>query len=252
MKFVSEKVIRRPMENIHLELLRNFPLFSPLTDGELLQNRERITIKEFVRNEVILREEDTNAFMYIILTGRVKVAQVTEDGKEVILALHRSDDFFGEISLIDGKTAPATVVATEHSLIALISKDNFRFLLVNHPKVLEKLLEILCARLRDAWKGIHLLNKRSAFERMKMLFLLFAHRHGLQTPEGVIVNVGLTHQEIASMAGLTRESVTRVLDRWKRDGEITVLQDKSIRLSSTFFRSERDAGHRARVLRTVL
>jgi CRP/FNR family transcriptional regulator, cyclic AMP receptor protein len=219
------------------ELLRSFPLFSSLTDDELLQIRGRVTMKEFAAGEVILREEATNFFMYIILSGKVKVTQLTDDGKEIILALHGSADFFGEISLIDGKTSPASVVATEDSLIALISRDNFRFLLANHPKVLDAMLESLCMRLRQAWAGIHLLNKRDAAERLKMLFRGLAHRHGHETSEGTVVNVRLTHQEIANMAGLTRESVTRVLDRWKGDGEIAVLADRRIRLSPAFFRA---------------
>ena len=57
--------------------------------------------------QTILYEEDTNEYMYIIFEGEVKVIKTTEEGKEIILAMHSSGDFFGEISLLDGKTIPA-------------------------------------------------------------------------------------------------------------------------------------------------
>lgn len=73
--------------------------------------------------------------------------------KKIILALHQTNDSFGELSLIDGKTTPATVSAIEDSLIAFISKKSF-YSLLNREKVLEKILYVLCSRLREAWNKI--------------------------------------------------------------------------------------------------
>jgi CRP/FNR family cyclic AMP-dependent transcriptional regulator len=191
-------------------------------------------MKEFSKNEIILREEDTSQFMYIILVGKVKAIQTTEEGKEIILAIHQSDEFFGEISLIDGKTSSATVVAIEDSLVAIISKKNFYSVILNQSKVLEKLLQILCLRLREAWKRIHILNFRDAQQRLRMLFMILSSDSGEKTPEGVLINVKLTHQEMADMAGLTRETVTRELNKLRKKGEI-VVKKKLIRLNPKFF-----------------
>jgi len=176
--------------------------------------------------------------MYIILVGKVKVMQATEDGKEIILAIHRADEFFGEISLIDGKTSPATVLATENSLIAIISKGDFYSLLSNQPKVFDKFLQILCSRLRESWKRIQILNFKNSSQRIKMLILTLSYDNGKKTPEGMVLNIKLTHQNIADMTGLTRETVTRVLDRWQRAGEITILKDRFIRLNSNFMQED--------------
>jgi CRP/FNR family transcriptional regulator len=226
------------MENIKIDFLRNIQLFSSLTDEELLHISSKIMLKEFKKNEVILYEQDTNEFMYIILFGKVKVIQTTEDGKEIILATHRSYELFGEISLIDGKTSPATVLATETSLIAIISKKDFYSLLIHQSKVLEKMLQILCSRLRESWKRIEILNFKDASQRIKMLFLLLSHDNGQKTPEGVVLNIKLTHQNIADMVGLTRETVTRVIDKLRRAGEIKVLKDKCILLHQDFLQKD--------------
>ena len=114
------------MEKCKIDSLKNIQLFSSLTDEELHQISNRIVLKEFKKNKVILYEEDTNMFMYVILFGEVKVFQTTEDGKDIILAMHSAGEFFGEMSLIDGETVPATVSATKNSLIAIISKRDCR------------------------------------------------------------------------------------------------------------------------------
>ncbi len=229
----------RPLnEDVRMDFLRNVVLFSSLTDEELSQVSSRLLIQEFTKNEIIFREEDSNNFMYIILAGTVKVIRNTEDGKEVILAIHGEDEFFGEVTLIDNQTTPASVVATEDSLIAIISRKDFYALLYSQPKVLEKLLLILCLRLRESWKRIVMLNFKNATERVKMLFIALSYEKGKKMDKGILLDFKLTHQEIADMSGLTRETVSRVLNKWQKDGEITILHNKSILLNEKFLESD--------------
>lgn len=225
------------VENVKIEVLQNIQLFSSLSDDELQQIADKIRIEEFRKNEIVLREEDTNEYMYIILDGQVKVIQATEEGKEILLAIHKTHEFFGEVSLIDGMTSPATVQASEDSFIAFISKKDFYALLSSQHKVLEKLLQILCSRLRDSWRRIYLLNFKHAADRVKTLFLSLSFENSTRTPEGIVLNLRLTHQEIADMTSLTRESVTRVFDKLQKDGGITVLKNKRICLSQKFIKS---------------
>ena len=226
------------VENVKIDFLKNIRLFSSLSDKELYNISSKVIIEEFKKNEIILHEEDTNEFMYIILFGNAKVTQTTKEGKEIILAIHKSDEFFGEISLIDGKTSPATVTATENSLVAIISKKDFYSLIFSQDKVLEKLLVILCARLRDSWKRIELLNFKNASDRIKMIFLILSYENGKNTDEGIVLTVKLTHQNIADMTGLTRETVTRILDKLQNSGEISILKNKFFRLNHTFLKED--------------
>jgi CRP/FNR family transcriptional regulator len=172
--------------------------------------------------------------MYIILDGKVKVIQTTEDGKEILLAIHQSGDSFGEMSLIDGKTSPATVLATENSAAAIVSKKDFYFILETQKKVLNNLLLLLCSRHRESWEKIQMLNYKNASHRVKILFLMLSDKYGEKTPEGITLNIKLTHQEMAEMTGMTRETVTRVIDKWQRDGEINVLKNKFIHMRPNF------------------
>ena len=224
---------RKVKKEYGIESLRQTPLFSSLTSEELQKIRKNVVIRGFSKNEIILHEENTNEFMYIILDGEAKVVQTTDGGKEIIITVHQSGDFFGELSLIDGKTAPAAVYATRNSVTAIISKRDFYTLLLSQ-KILKNLLQILCSRIRESMKKIQLLNFSNAAQRIKMLFLLLADSYGEKTPEGTVLNIRLIHQNIADMTGLTRETVTRILDKWQKGGEIKVLANRYILLRPEF------------------
>jgi CRP/FNR family cyclic AMP-dependent transcriptional regulator len=215
-------------------LLRGISLFAKLSDTELDQIAERVIFKQYKKNSIILREEMTSEIMYIILEGEVKVVRAMEEGKEIIVSMHSSGEFFGELSLMDGKTTPATVIATKDSSTALITKAEFFSLIFGQRKVMENFLKILCTRLRDSISKIELLNFNSAAQRVKMLFMMMAETYGERTPAGTVLNIRLLHQDIADMVGLTRETVTRVLDRMKKSGEIELLNRKRIRLNPDF------------------
>jgi CRP/FNR family transcriptional regulator len=136
--------------------------------------------------------------------------------------------------LIDGATTPATVAALEHCRVAIISREVFYSLLYTQTKILDNLLHILCGRLRESWKKIQMLTFHNASDRVKMLLLMLADTLGEKTDRGTILNIKLIHQDIADMTGLTRETVTRVLDRYVKSGEITILKSKLIQLNADF------------------
>jgi len=216
-------------------MLRNIELFFSLSDRELHEIREHIVLRDFRKNQLILREEETSDYMYIIIRGKVKISRFGKAGKETILSMHGEGDFFGELSLIDGKTAPASVVAVENSAVAIISKGHFFSLLYTQRKVLENLLRILCSRLRESWQKIAMLNFSDASQRLKMLLNILAETYGERTREGTVLHVKLIHQDMADMTGLTRETVTRAIDKLKKNGEIHILESKYIRLNPEFY-----------------
>ncbi len=222
-------------ENIKLNMIE---LFASLTDEELNSISKLLAVKRFKKNEVILHEEDTNKLMYIILSGKVKAVQITEDGKEILLAIHQAGEFFGEMSFIDGKTSPAAIVAADDCVINIISRDEFYSTIITHKKVLYNLLLILCSRLREAWEKIQLLNLKNASDRLKILFYTLSNKYGEKTSEGITLNIKLTHQEMADMSGMARETVTRVLDKWNKEGEINILGNKLIQLKADFFQKD--------------
>jgi CRP/FNR family transcriptional regulator len=224
------------MEDYIIKFLKTIDLFSPLTNKELSHILKKINSRKFKKNEIIIHIKDANRVMYIILHGKVKVIRTTDDGKEIVLAMHQTGDFFGEMSFIDGKTAPATVMATEDSHVLIISRENFYSILFNSEKVLQSLLQILTSRIRESWDVINLLNFKNASERIQTLFILLSNKYGQKMEKGLTLDIKLTHQDIANMSGVTRETVTRVLDKLQKDGDIAILENKFIHLSHNFLK----------------
>src|SRR5512143_1318277 len=103
---------------VRSDLIRRVPLFATLSDAEFKSIEHVFVVRNFQKNQVIFMEAATGHYMYIVLSGKVKVTKTNRSGKESILAIHQMGDFFGEMSLLDGKTAPATVSAMEDCKVA--------------------------------------------------------------------------------------------------------------------------------------
>jgi len=219
------------------ENLKQMQMFSSLTDADIATFIGKIMVKRFRKNQTVLFEDESNAYMYMLLSGKVKVVQVMEDGKESIRAIHKTGDSFGELSLLDCKTSPAMVVAMEDTTAAIISKENFFTILYNQRKVLDNLLQMFCFRLRDSWERFQMVNFKNAAQRVVMVLHQQSSEQSEKTAEGIVLKDRFTHQVIADMVSLNRETVTRVIDKLQKDGAITIRKDKKIVLHPSFFKA---------------
>jgi CRP/FNR family transcriptional regulator len=204
------------------DFIRRVPLFSTLSDAEFNSIEHVFLIRSYRKNQVIFLEEETGTYMYIVLAGKLKITKSTQAGKENILAIHRAGDFFGEMALLDGKTSPATVSAMEDCRIASISKGDFYNLLMSNDKVVRQIIQVLCARLRQVWAQVQALSYSSAEARIRGGILELARKHGVPDSRGIIIDLKITHQEMAEMVGTSRETVTRALARLRADGVLTL------------------------------
>lgn len=216
--------------------LKQMELFSSLGTEELLHVGGKIIIKQYKKNDTILYKGDTNNYIYIIFDGEVKVSQSTEDGKEVILCIHQSGEIFGETSLGGRGNNPSLIAATKDTLCAIISMNELYSIMLNNNDILERLIHILSSRLCQSWELIQMLNSNNAPHRIKTLLMMLAKRYEKNAREETILNIRLTHQSIANMTGLTRETVTRVIDVWQRNGQIST-KNKFIQLNPAFMQS---------------
>ena len=224
------------MSTHNIQYLRHVQLFSDLTEAELGVISSRVALREFQKGQVILYVEDTNRYMYSVLRGGVKVYYSNEDGKESIVAFHGAGDSFGEVSLIDQQTIPATVVAIENSLVAIVGREDFFDIVLTQPKVLQKLLMMLTGRLRQSLNQVRMLHFKDASYRVKTLFKDMAAERGELVAEGVALKLRLTHQNIADMTGLTRETVTRIIDKWKKSGAVVIDNNRHLLIKHNFFK----------------
>ncbi|GFE60850.1 Crp/Fnr family transcriptional regulator [Geobacter sp. AOG2] len=228
--------LRQKLDN---NIIKNIPFFSGLSSEEISLIEGLIVKKRYAKNQIVLNEEDTAKYMYFVYSGKVRVAKINEDGKEQIISIHKKNDFFGEMALLDGKTSPATVIAYEEAVIGLLSKSDFERFVLNNDATRHKIIGLLCDRLRDSWAMIKILSFDNAEHRVMAVLDRLQDLYGVMDDRGTIINVKLTHQQIASYASVARETVTRILNKLEKDTMIQALDNKSILLTKAFYARHR-------------
>ncbi len=206
-----------------VDMIRRVPLFSTLSDAEFSQLEHIFVLRSYRKGQIIFLEEETGSYMYLVLAGKVKVSKAGTGGKETILAIHRTGDFFGDMSLLDGKTSPATVSAMEDSKIISLSGADFHKYLMHNEKVLLQIINVLCARLRQVWQT-QSVSSSTADARIRMGIYQLAKKHGIRDARGTIIDLKITHQELAEMVATSRETVTRTLARLRKQGILAIEQ----------------------------
>ena len=194
-----------------INFLKLVPLFASLNDDELDVIVRLSSKVKYPKNKIIFIENEEGSELYIILKGSIKVSKISEGGEEMILAILKEGDFFGDMSLLDGKPRSATVTSNEDSILMLISGKSFEKVIEKHPRIALKLLRELTLRLRKADDLIGNLAFLDVTGRIAGILLQFAEEYGQKTEEGVFIKSRPTHQAIANMIGASRETVTRVL-----------------------------------------
>jgi CRP/FNR family cyclic AMP-dependent transcriptional regulator len=218
--------------------LQAIPLFSQLADDELARLAQLARERKYPKNSMILFEDDPGDALYVVLSGRVKVVLVGEDGREVILSILSEGDFFGEMSLIDDEPRSAHVIAMEGSNLLVLRRQDFQLCLEEAPRIAVSLLKGLTKRLRLADSKIGGLVLLDVTGRIARVLLELADEN-----DGVMVAKKLTHHMIAQMIGSSRETVSRTMrtlieqDVISVSGKnITVLDRKALKAAAGLLR----------------
>lgn len=198
-------------------MLKNIPLFSCLNDHELDALSKVAVKKTFPKNTILFTEGDTTNSLYIICSGKVKVTINNNEGKEVILSMLGSGEYFGEMALLDGEPRSACVITKESTELLIISKEDFMDIFSSNP-IAFSLLKGLSKRLREANKKIESLALLDVYGRVARLLIQLAK----PKDQNLVIEDKMTHQEIANMIGSSREMVSIILKELSNGGYITI------------------------------
>ena len=191
--------------------LRNVPIFTDLTDSDLTKIASKMVPRVYEKGQMILLEESTGETFFIITQGAVKVTRLSADGREVILAMLGESDFFGEMSLLDGEGRSANIVANESAKVLTLSRNDFLDCLESYPKIAIALLEELATRLRKSDQQIESLSLSDSEHRIGITLIRLAGELGTIKQGHVTIKNLPYQQDIANMAGTSRETVSRTL-----------------------------------------
>ena len=215
-----------PQEDINF--LRNVPIFAELEEKDLLRVVKLGTSQKYKKGNIVVLEQESGAALFVIITGKVKVVRMDEDGREVILSMFGPGEFFGEMSLLDGLARSASVVATVKSELFMIHRRDFLELLNEFPTVTISLLAELAMRLRKADMQIKSLSLKDAEGRVANVMLILADDVGIFRKGKVEIDELPLQQDIANMAGTSRETVSRMIHLFIEGGEVQMKGNKLI------------------------
>jgi CRP/FNR family transcriptional regulator, cyclic AMP receptor protein len=175
----------------------------------------------YSRGEVLFFEGDRGDSVIALRSGRAKVSVQTLPGRELLLAVKGPGELVGEMSALDGRPRSATTTAMEGVEALVVSASVFHDFLKAHPRIALQLLRTLATELRDTDELLADRDAGDTLSRTARRLVHLARRYGVHNGGSTHVGLPLTHDELASWIGVSRESESRALSRLRADGFIT-------------------------------
>jgi cAMP-binding proteins - catabolite gene activator and regulatory subunit of cAMP-dependent protein kinases len=207
----------------HRELVRQLEevsIFESLSEKELSELIACSQLMTFKKDDVIIFESQEGNSVYVILEGMVKICRTNEEYKEVIWAILGEKEFFGEMSVLDGATRSADAVALSRVRVLRIDGKVFLEFIEKHPKLALSLLRELVTRLRKTDSQIKSISLADAVGKVASVIVRLAHDVGRVRKGRVEIENFASQQEIANYAATSRETISRVLTMFEREGLI--------------------------------
>jgi uncharacterized membrane protein len=157
----------QPATQMTLEALRSVPLFASLDDEAATELRSLLSDRKVPQNTRLFRQGDKGDAMYLIQSGRVRISIRDDDDEELTLAELAQGDFFGEMSIIDGRQRSADAKVIEDAQLAILSRDAFLSFVRSNPDVALEMLSALTDRLRRTDELLRSRVSRNANEEEK-------------------------------------------------------------------------------------
>jgi CRP-like cAMP-binding protein len=191
-----------------------------LTADEEEALRSQGVMRTFERGAAIFHQHGMPERVLVLTAGCVKLSRLSDDGKEVILAIRGPGDLVGEMSAIDGRPRSATATALDPVQAIALSADQFTRFLEQHPRVALAVMRMLGARLREADMMRVELSARDSMSRVAARIVELSERFGDEVEAGVQIDLPISQEELAGWTGCSRDSVVKALQAMRGLGWI--------------------------------
>ena len=183
-----------------------------LQPDEVAFLHQRGVVRRFPRGTALFHERQVSDRVMLLTEGRVKIASTSEDGRESVLAFRGPGEVLGELSAIDGQPRSAGVTAVDPVEALVMPTADFRAFLERSPRASLWILTRLIARLREADRKRAEFGASDTIGRVAARLVELAADYGKPQPEGgVLIDLPITQEELASWVGSSREGVNQAL-----------------------------------------
>src|SRR5918992_713967 len=177
----------------------------------------RVVERRFKAKDTIFAPGDPDDQLYFLVRGTVRLYKIYGDYKEATTALLKDNGVFGKLSLVEGRWQDVFAEAVTQVRVASVQKSALTEIIRRRPDFAMKLFASFSERLRQSDEVIESLLHREVSTRLATLLLNLGERFGESNGLGTLIDVRLTHQDLANMIASTREAVSKVMSELQRD-----------------------------------
>ncbi|WP_273841559.1 Crp/Fnr family transcriptional regulator [Rubrobacter calidifluminis] len=188
----------------------------------------RFVERSYQAKETIFAPGDPDDQLYFLLEGTIRLYRLYDGYKEATTAILKDGGIFGKLSLVEGRWQNVFAEAVTDVRVAGVPKSSLEQVVKNNPEFALKLFSSLSERLRQSDEVIERLLHREVSTRLAALLLNLSERLGNGDGEGAVIDLRLTHRDLANMIASTREAVSKVMSEFQREGYIKVLNRRIV------------------------
>lgn len=203
---------------LRLEILSHVPFFAGLSEPAISDINQHFIERGFTAGETIYFAGDPAMCLYVVADGKIKLLRHSWSGKDVLLDLLTTGEFFGSLSTLEDDYYPDTAQAQTAACVLSIGSEDFRAILDNYPQAALKILDITAERLKSAHETIRQLSAFPVEKRIAHTLLKLGEKIGQKEPVGLLIQVPLSRDDLAEMTGTTTETASRIMSQFQKVG----------------------------------
>ena len=211
--------------NQHEDLVRDVPLLARLSEADRRALASHGHVRSYQAGAVIFREGDPGDSLHIVIEGSIRIAVLSPEGEEAAVALLGPGECFGDLALLDGRPRSASAIASQATRTLVVTRDVFMRWLSERPQAALALLETLSLRVRRTDEVLADFAFLDLPQRLAKRLLNLADTHPelrMEERHPGALCLRITQGELASMLGVSRESVNKQLNLFAREGWIAL------------------------------
>ncbi|KUP23530.1 Crp/Fnr family transcriptional regulator [Paenibacillus sp. DMB5] len=208
---------------------RKVPIFASLSGSELSRISAMIRHRKYAKGQALILEEQPTDTLFIIQQGQVKLSKMTPQGKEQILHVLSSGEFFGELNILSSEElSNFSAYALTETAICMLTRTDMEQLMAENPDITIKLLKTVAKRLAHTENLAQSLATKDPEIRIAHMILELGDKYGKPRGGGLAIKLPLSREELASYVGVTRETISRKFARFEDLGLIELVGNKQL------------------------
>ena len=203
-----------------LRLLSMMDILEPLSREEIKELSRRIPDTHFQRGQILYAPKERSEALFMLKKGRVRIYRVGPDGREFTLTVVGAGTVFGEMSLTAQRLENAYAEAMERVVVCKMRRVDLERLVLDKPQVGLKVMSVLSERLSLTEDRMEDIALKEVPARLASFILQLVESEGVVTREGYKIPTRYTHQQLATMIGSKRETVTKAFTLLQQAGVV--------------------------------